>query len=118
MLRRTAAEKRVTPEVLQQLRRRYLSGMVAAMPAGARGAGWLVDKFLGNSWSVGHIGAVVPEACLLHASRHPADSALSAFQQSFYPDKVNWSVVSAVGGWGGGGGRGVLAAVGGAGEVV
>ena len=61
---------------------------------------------------------VVPEACLLHASRHPADSALSAFQQSFYPDKVNWSVVSAVGGWGGGGGRGVLAAVGGAGEVV
>ncbi|KAL4458332.1 hypothetical protein ABPG75_013197 [Micractinium tetrahymenae] len=51
----------VDPSLLAQLRRRYLSGMRAQ------------------------------DACIVHAVRHPADAALSAFQQSFYPHKVPWS---------------------------
>lgn len=33
----------------------------------------------------------VVQACLVHAVRHPADASLSAFQQSFFPEKVSWS---------------------------
>lgn len=31
------------------------------------------------------------QACIIHSARHPADAALSAFQQSFFPNKVPWS---------------------------
>lgn len=31
------------------------------------------------------------QACVVHAARHPADAALSSWQQSFFPDKVPWS---------------------------
>ena len=88
---------------LRALRRRYLSGMAARIPPEHRGSRWLVDKALNNAWYVGHIARLMPRACVVHAVRHPADAALSAFQQSFYPDKVPWSFAlpsAPSGGWG------------------
>ena len=36
---------------------------------------------LGNSWHLGHIALTIPDACVVHAVRHPADTSLSSFQQ-------------------------------------
>lgn len=73
---------------LGQLRRRYLAAMRSKIPGERRNATWLVDKALSNAWLVGHIALLMPRACVVHAVRHPADTALSSFQQSFFPDKV------------------------------
>ncbi|EFN54239.1 hypothetical protein CHLNCDRAFT_135761 [Chlorella variabilis] len=81
----------VTPTQLTQMRRRYLAAMRFKIPVEHRGAKWLVDKALSNAWLVGHIALMMPQACLVHAVRHPADASLSAFQQSFFPEKVSWS---------------------------
>lgn len=34
---------------------------------------------------------MMPRACVLHAVRHPADTSLSSFQQSFRPQSIPWS---------------------------
>ncbi|KAL4418872.1 hypothetical protein ABPG77_002628 [Micractinium sp. CCAP 211/92] len=82
----------VAAAALTQLRRRYLSGMRAKVPPERQASTrWIVDKSLANTWVLGHIAALLPDACLVHAVRHPADAALSAFQQSFFPHKVPWS---------------------------
>jgi hypothetical protein len=46
---------------------------------------------LGNSWHLGHIALTIPDACVVHAVRHPADTSLSSFQQSFGPSAIPWS---------------------------
>jgi hypothetical protein len=46
---------------------------------------------LGNSWHLGHIALTIPDACVVHAVRHPADTSLSSFQQSFNPASIPWS---------------------------
>ena len=74
---------------LGQLRRRYLAAMRSKIPGERRNATWLVDKALSNAWLVGHIALLMPRACVVHAVRHPADTALSSFQQSSFPDKVS-----------------------------
>jgi hypothetical protein len=33
----------------------------------------------------------MPHACILHAVRHPADVALSSYEQSFVPTSIPWS---------------------------
>ncbi|PSC67312.1 TPR domain [Micractinium conductrix] len=76
---------------LKELRLRYIDGMRDLMPPEALNATWLVDKNLGNAWHIGHIALMMPEACILHAVRHPADTSLSSFQQSFRPSSIPWS---------------------------
>lgn len=46
---------------------------------------------LGSAFNLGYLAAMLPGACILHAARHPADMALSAFQQASRPSEAPWS---------------------------
>ncbi|KAL4419928.1 hypothetical protein ABPG75_007026 [Micractinium tetrahymenae] len=81
----------VTGARLEELRKKYEDGMRSLMPPEALNATWLVDKNLGNAWHIGYIALMMPRACILHAVRHPADTSLSSFQQSFHPQSIPWS---------------------------
>ena len=81
----------MSAEKLLELRRKYENGMRSMMPPESANATWIVDKNLGNAWHVGHIAMMMPDACIIHAVRHPADSSLSSFQQAFRPSSIPWS---------------------------
>eukprot|EP00887_Chlorella_sp_A99_P000461 scaffold17.g461.t1 len=71
--------------------RRYVAEMRARLPAEHKGVRWIVDKMLRNAWNVGFIQMMLPDACILHAERHPADTGLSCFAQPFEGRGTPWA---------------------------
>ncbi|KAL4439889.1 hypothetical protein ABPG75_002890 [Micractinium tetrahymenae] len=71
--------------------RKYLDEMRGRLPEDRRGARWVVDKMLRNMWNIGFIAMMLPDACILHAARHPADTGLSCFAQPFEGRGTPWA---------------------------
>ncbi|KAL4421806.1 hypothetical protein ABPG77_001595 [Micractinium sp. CCAP 211/92] len=55
------------------------------------GARFVVDRMLPNLWNIGFIAMSLPDACLLHVERHPADQGLSCYEQPFEGKFTRWS---------------------------
>lgn len=61
--------------------KQYVDEMRARLPAHLANATRIVDKMLRNAWNIGAIGIMLPRACIIHATRHPLDTALSCYAQ-------------------------------------
>lgn len=71
-----------------------LAGMrrqVGEKDASKAGARFVLDRMLPNLWSVGFIAMSLPDACILHVERHPADQGLSCYEQPFEGKFTRWS---------------------------
>jgi hypothetical protein len=44
-----------------------------------------------NLWRVGHILLMLPNACIIHAARHPLDVAMSCYAQPFSYSSMPWA---------------------------
>ncbi len=68
-----------TPEMLDELARRYLERLDALSPGAAR----VVDKMPGNFQRLGLISVLFPKARIIHMMRDPLDTCLSIYFQKF-----------------------------------
>ncbi|BDA44128.1 probable protein-tyrosine sulfotransferase 1 at C-terminar half [Coccomyxa sp. Obi] len=68
----------------------YMAKMQARIPEG-RNATHIVDKMLRNAYNMAYIRMTLPDACLIHAVRHPLDVALSCFAQPFEGRGLPWA---------------------------
>jgi tetratricopeptide (TPR) repeat protein len=69
----------MSAEQLRQLGRSYVDSIRACAPSAAR----IVDKLPGNFGSVGLIHLALPNARIIHTTRHPLDTCLSCFSLLF-----------------------------------
>ncbi|KAI3431774.1 hypothetical protein D9Q98_010530 [Chlorella vulgaris] len=77
---------------IQEVGLRYQAEMRGRVPPErAESVVWIVDKMLRNMWNVGFIAMMLPDACILHAARHPADAALSCYAQPFEGRGTPWA---------------------------
>ncbi|KAI7835611.1 hypothetical protein COHA_010488, partial [Chlorella ohadii] len=68
------------------------SGSAGGSAGGSQGqVRWVVDKMLRNWWHVGFIAMMLPDACIVHAVRHPADAGLSCYAQPFEGRGTPWA---------------------------
>ncbi len=70
------------PQKLQAMREYYLSGVesLGVIDSNTR---WVTDKMPHNAIQVGLISLLFPEAPIIHISRHPFNSCLSAYFSNF-----------------------------------
>lgn len=74
----------ITPAVLDRCAKRYLGEVESkAAEAGKPGAMRITDKMPHNFLTLGMINLLFPNARVLHARRHPLDTCLSCYFQSF-----------------------------------
>ncbi|KAL4448264.1 hypothetical protein ABPG75_005483 [Micractinium tetrahymenae] len=78
----TAAGNRTLARMRRQV------GEKDAAKAGAR---FVLDRMLPNLWNIGFIATSLPDACILHVERHPADQGLSCYEQPFEGKFTRWS---------------------------
>ncbi|RMZ55923.1 hypothetical protein APUTEX25_004347 [Auxenochlorella protothecoides] len=76
---------------VQAIARRYLDAMRSRVPQSRKNVTHIVDKMLFNSWNLGFISMLFPNACIVHVERHPADTVLSCFAQSFERRGILWA---------------------------
>ncbi|PRW33326.1 serine threonine- kinase receptor R831 [Chlorella sorokiniana] len=67
------------------------SGSSSSGDGGQDQVRWIVDKMLRNWWHIGFIAMMLPDACIVHAVRHPADAGLSCFAQPFEGRGTPWA---------------------------
>jgi tetratricopeptide (TPR) repeat protein len=70
------------PDLLGQGAGRYLARLRELAP----GAGRVVDKMPGNFLRLGLVALLLPRTHIVHCRRHPMDTGLSCFMQSFSQD--------------------------------
>ncbi len=63
--------------------RRFGQAYLARLPALANGKVRIVDKLLGNFLRVGLIRLILPNARIIHSSRHPLDTCVSCYSKLF-----------------------------------
>mmetsp|Transcript_47489 Transcript_47489/g.121216 ORF Transcript_47489/g.121216 Transcript_47489/m.121216 type:complete len:620 (+) Transcript_47489:11-1870(+) len=70
---------------------RYVQELRQRLPDGHQHAERVVVKEPEDMWSVGHIHMLLPNACIIHAVRHPLDTALSCYEQPFEGRGPPWA---------------------------
>lgn len=87
-------------DLMEEIGRRYVERMLQAVPqsvvaaaeAGpAGGILHIVDKMLRNLYLLGYVRLVLPDACIIHAARHPMDAGLSCYEQPFGFAGMAWA---------------------------
>ncbi|KAL3144289.1 hypothetical protein ABBQ32_004053 [Trebouxia sp. C0010 RCD-2024] len=76
---------------VKKLGKQYVQDMRAKVPPSRSNATHVVDKMLRNSWNVGYISMMLPQACIIQVVRHPMDTALSCFAQPFEGRGTPWA---------------------------
>lgn len=69
----------LTEDKINTITRRYLDGLAGLSPAAVR----VVDKMPGNFMHLGLIELLFPDARVIHCTRDPMDTCLSAYFQNF-----------------------------------
>uniref|UniRef100_A0A061RHA9 protein-tyrosine sulfotransferase n=1 Tax=Tetraselmis sp. GSL018 TaxID=582737 RepID=A0A061RHA9_9CHLO len=79
------------PKRLAEYGRLYVEEMRRKVPKESSSPARIVDKMLRNLWNVGHIHLLLPDACIIHAVRHPLDTAVSCYEQPFEGRGTPWA---------------------------
>ncbi len=67
--------------------RRYLADVRKAAPGAQR----IVNKALGNTRILGHLGRLFPGSCIIHVQRDPRDVAVSCVMGAFGSQRYPWT---------------------------
>jgi hypothetical protein len=75
----------VTPEQLTAMGQQYVAGLQARSPDSPK----ITDKMPGNFHYIGLIKLILPNAKIVHISRHPLDNCISCFTRLFAHGQAN-----------------------------